>query len=203
GCCSYVCPSDIPLVQYYRYAKSEVIASDKAKEAADLARERNEFRLARIEREKLERTQKHAERAQAGKAEIKSVEVNTTHLSLEKDETVANAQTTTLAPTDKQAAIAAAIARAKALKIASTLPVLAADNKSSAPTTNEAQAKQDKQAMIAAAIERAKAAKLAAIQAGVSPKNIENVSATIQTEINETDAIREKVNITTKTKVAD
>ena len=202
GCCSYVCPSDIPLVQYYRYAKSEVIASDKAKEAADLARERNEFRLARIEREKLERAQKHAERAQAGKAEIKSVEANTTHLSLEKDETAANAQTTTLAPTDKQAAIAAAIARAKAQKVAST-PVLVADNKSSAPTTNETQAKQDKQAMIAAAIERAKAAKLAAIQAGVSPKNIENVSATIQTEINETDAIREKVNITTKTKVAD
>ena len=202
GCCSYVCPSDIPLVQYYRYAKSEVIASDKAKEAADLARERNEFRLARIEREKLERAQKHAERAQAGKAEIKSVEANTTNISLEKDEPTANAQTTTLAPTDKQAAIAAAIARAKAQKIAST-PALAADNKSSAPTTNEAQAKQDKQAMIAAAIERAKAAKLAAIQAGVSPKNIENVSATIQTEINETDAIREKVNITTKTKVAD
>jgi electron transport complex protein RnfC len=202
GCCSYVCPSDIPLVQYYRYAKSEIIASDKAKEAADLARERNEFRLARIEREKLERAQKHAERAQAGKAEIKSVEANTTHLSLEKDEPTANAQTTTLAPTDKQAAIAAAIARAKVQKVAST-PALASDNKSSAPTTNEAQAKQDKQAMIAAAIERAKAAKLAAIQAGVSPKNIENVSATIQTEINETDAIREKVNITTKTKVAD
>lgn len=202
GCCSYVCPSDIPLVQYYRYAKSEIIASDKAKEAADLARERNEFRLARIEREKLERAQKHAERAQTGKAEIKGVEANTTHLSLEKDEPTANAQTTTLAPSDKQAAIAAAIARAKAQKVAST-PALASDNKSSAPKTNEAQAKQDKQAMIAAAIERAKAAKLAAIQAGVSPKNIENVSATIQTEINETDAIREKVNITTKTKVAD
>ena len=202
GCCSYVCPSDIPLVQYYRYAKSEIIASDKAKEAADLARERNEFRLARIEREKLERAQKHAERAQTGKAEIKGVEANTTHLSLEKDEPTANAQTTTLAPSDKQAAIAAAIARAKAQKVAST-PALASDNKSSAPKTNEAQAKQDKQAMIAAAIERAKAAKLAAIQAGVSPKNIENVSATIQTEINETDAIREKVNITNKTKVAD
>jgi len=54
GACSFVCPSDIPLVQYYRYAKSEVIALDKAKEAADIARERNEFRLARIEREKQE-----------------------------------------------------------------------------------------------------------------------------------------------------
>ncbi|HEY8119384.1 MAG TPA: electron transport complex subunit RsxC [Methylophilaceae bacterium] len=60
GCCTYVCPSHIPLVQYYRYAKSEIIAQDRAKEAADIARERNEFRLLRIEREKQERAQKHA-----------------------------------------------------------------------------------------------------------------------------------------------
>ena len=53
GACSYVCPSNIPLVQYYRYAKSEIIAADKAKEAANIARERNDARLARIEREKL------------------------------------------------------------------------------------------------------------------------------------------------------
>lgn len=68
GCCTYVCPSNIPLVQYYRFAKSEIIAQDRAKEAADIARERNEFRLARIEREKQERAQKHAERAAGAKA---------------------------------------------------------------------------------------------------------------------------------------
>ena len=203
GCCSYVCPSDIPLVQYYRYAKSEIIATDKAKEAADLARERNEFRLARIEREKLERAQKHAERAQAGKAEIKGTEANISNLSVEKEEAPANSETPKLAPTDKQAAIAAAIARARAQKEASTSTEGIVANKTSVSTTNDAQIKQDKQAIIAAAIERAKAAKLAASQAGVSPKNIENVSATIQAEIIETDAIREKANITTKTKVED
>jgi len=62
GCCTYVCPSNIPLVQYYRYAKSEIIAQDKARQAADIARERNEFRLRRIEREKSERAQRHAQR---------------------------------------------------------------------------------------------------------------------------------------------
>lgn len=62
GCCSYVCPSNIPLVQYYRYAKSEIIALDRAKQAADIARERNEFRLLRIEREKQERAQRHAQK---------------------------------------------------------------------------------------------------------------------------------------------
>jgi electron transport complex protein RnfC len=161
GCCTYVCPSDIPLVQYYRYAKSEIIALDKAKEASDLARERNDFRLARIEREKLERAQKHAERAQAGKAEAKPAETalteTTSEKSLEKQETAPNVETNTAAPSDKQAAIAAAIARAKAQK-------------------------------------------LAAAQAGVAPKNVENVSAAVQAEINETDAIREKVKLTTETK---
>ena len=44
GCCSYVCPSHIPLVQYYRFAKSEIWAREKEKRAADLARERHEFR---------------------------------------------------------------------------------------------------------------------------------------------------------------
>ncbi|MBZ4200966.1 MAG: electron transport complex subunit RsxC [Methylotenera sp.] len=176
GCCSYVCPSTIPLVQYYRYAKSEIIATDKAKEAADLARERNEFRLARIEREKLERAQKHAERAAGGRAEA----------SANTDATVPSTPTASDS-NDKQAAIAAAIARAKAQKLAGgspapaqTSPTAAADN-------------TDKQALIAAAIERAKAAKLAAAQAGEAPKNTENVSPSVQAEIKQTDALREKV----------
>jgi electron transport complex protein RnfC len=94
GCCSYVCPSNIPLVQYYRYAKSEIIAQDKAKEAANLARERNEFRLARIEREKQERAAKHAQRAAGAKA----------------------AEGAGDADEAKKAAIAAAMERAKAQK---------------------------------------------------------------------------------------
>lgn len=95
GCCSYVCPSHIPLVQYYRYAKSETIAQDRAKEAADLARERNEFRLLRIEREKQERAQRNAQKTAAAKTEA-------------KPDSAAEAA--------KKAAIAAAVERAKAQK---------------------------------------------------------------------------------------
>ena len=111
GACSYVCPSDIPLVQYYRYAKSEIIATDKAKEAANLARERNEARIARIEREKTERAQKHAERAAAGKeaaAEKLAAQKNAAEKTENADEASQKAA--------KQAAIAAAIERAKAAK---------------------------------------------------------------------------------------
>ncbi len=67
GCCSYVCPSHIPLVDFYRYAKSEIWAREKEKKAADLARERHEFRLFRQEREKKEKAEKLAAKAQAKK----------------------------------------------------------------------------------------------------------------------------------------
>ena len=70
GCCSYVCPSHIPLVDYYRYAKSEIWAREKEKRAADLARERHEFRQFRLEREKKEKAEKLAAKAQAKRAEI-------------------------------------------------------------------------------------------------------------------------------------
>lgn len=160
GACSYVCPSDIPLVQYYRYAKSEVIAQDKAKEAANIARERNEFRLARIEREKQERAAKHAARAQGAKAKKQADE--------------------TAPASDKQAAIAAAIERAKAQKAKQAdtpqnmdpvdpkvkAEIAAIDNRRKAAGLDEkAQAPQvdaDKQAKIEAAIARAKVLKAAA-----------------------------------------
>lgn len=188
GACSYVCPSNIPLVQYYRYAKSEIIAADKAKEAADLARERNEARLARIEREKLERAQKHAERAQGAKAEAASE-----HAAPEP----------TVAPDAeaKKAAIAAAIARAKAQKQTAEEQPQSAQPQAKQPQTTTADipapaADDAKKAAIAAAIERAKAQKAAALQAGAAPKNVDTTSQTVQQEIAEIDARRAAVGLT-------
>ncbi|MDO8311546.1 MAG: electron transport complex subunit RsxC [Sideroxyarcus sp.] len=70
GACAYVCPSHIPLVQYYRYAKSEIHEREQEKRAADLARERHDYRLLRIERDKQEKAEKLAqkEREAAAKA---------------------------------------------------------------------------------------------------------------------------------------
>lgn len=95
GCCDYVCPSHIPLVQYYRFAKSEIWAREREKDKADIARQRHEFREHRIEREKEERAKKLAAKTQGPK--------------------------TTAAADDKQAAIQAAIERAK-LKRAGVTP---------------------------------------------------------------------------------
>ncbi len=176
GACSYVCPSHIPLVQYYRYAKSEIIATDKAKEAADLARERNEARLARIEREKQERAQKHAERAQGAKKAAEKT-------AAAADSGSGQAQAASVADDAKKAAIAAAISRAKAQKEAQAATGEAAKNTAEtsdsvqqeiaeidarraavglADTDGSTEKEAEKQAKIAAAIAKAKAAKAAA-----------------------------------------
>jgi Na+-translocating ferredoxin:NAD+ oxidoreductase subunit C len=178
GACSYVCPSNIPLVQYYRYAKSEIIAIDKAHEAAELARERHEFRLARIEREKQERAQKHAERARATKQE------NAGELPRgENDATEGRrkaAYSAPMAKTDaddvKKAAIAAAIERAKAAKAAAgetpknvantdeqmKKEIAEIDARRQALGIEKPATDEDKQAKIAAAVAKAKALKAAA-----------------------------------------
>lgn len=62
GCCDYVCPSQIPLVHYFRYAKTEIWAQEQEKKHADIARERHEFHLYRLEREKLEREARHKQK---------------------------------------------------------------------------------------------------------------------------------------------
>lgn len=179
GACSYVCPSNIPLVQYYRYAKSEIIAIDKAQEAADLARERNDFRLARIEREKLERAQKHAERAAVQKeaAAKKALEAQTsTTPETTVSKTNGHAGAGDAQKDTKQAAIAAAIERAKAAKAAAGIApknvadadetvkqeIADIDARRQAVGIEKPAIDEDKQAKIAAAIARAKAAKAAA-----------------------------------------
>jgi electron transport complex protein RnfC len=103
GCCSYVCPSHIPLVDYYRHAKSEIWTTEKERKAADLARERHEFRAFRLERDKQEKTARLAARTQAKRAEASTE------------------GTATLPAEDpKKALIAAALERAAAKKAAVT-----------------------------------------------------------------------------------
>ncbi|AFJ02260.1 Electron transport complex protein RnfC [Methylophaga frappieri] len=65
GCCDYVCPSKIPLVSYFRFAKTEIMNQERERNKADHARERYESRLARQERERLEKEQRQAQRKAA------------------------------------------------------------------------------------------------------------------------------------------
>jgi len=65
GCCAAVCPSHLPLVQYYRYAKTEIWAKERERQQADIARQRHEFRLERLERDKREKEAKLRKRKEA------------------------------------------------------------------------------------------------------------------------------------------
>ena|GEM_PF-17168 len=85
---------DISLGQYLRQARDETTKRDQGQVSANVARERHEFRLMRIEREKQERAQRHAQKSMGSGA-------------------VSNARDTA-----KKAAIAAAIERARMQKAA-------------------------------------------------------------------------------------
>jgi electron transport complex protein RnfC len=57
GCCSFVCPSHVPLVHYFNFAKGELMEQERAKLKQEATKKlvdaRNE-RIARIERERAE-----------------------------------------------------------------------------------------------------------------------------------------------------
>jgi electron transport complex protein RnfC len=95
GACAYVCPSEIPLVHYYRIAKSEIRVEQEEKQKSDKARDRFEKREARLIAEQQARDEKHRLAAQARKQAMENNGNNA------KDK------------------IAAALARAKAKKQAS------------------------------------------------------------------------------------
>lgn len=62
GCCSYVCPSKIPLVHYFRFAKTETMNQELETQKADNARLRHENRLERQELEKKQKEERQRQR---------------------------------------------------------------------------------------------------------------------------------------------
>ncbi|MDT8385080.1 MAG: electron transport complex subunit RsxC [Gammaproteobacteria bacterium] len=108
GCCDYVCPSQIPLVHYFRYAKTEIWAQQHEKALANIARERHQFREQRLEREKLEKQQRHQQKRAA--------------LDAQKGDAGSSADAA------KKAAIQAAMERAKNKREANTIQPRNIDN---------------------------------------------------------------------------
>lgn len=78
GACGYVCPSRIPLVQYFTHARGELMARERERKRLDEVRELTEARTARHEREAREKAEMHARRkaeraaAQAAEAAAKA-----------------------------------------------------------------------------------------------------------------------------------
>jgi len=69
GCCDVVCPSRIPLVQYFRFAKTTIWQHERDTEKSNKARLRHELRLERLEREKIEKRERHNRKKAALKKE--------------------------------------------------------------------------------------------------------------------------------------
>ena len=65
GACSYACPSNIPLVQYYRASKAEILQLRKDHEKSEQSRVRFEARQERLDREEAEKEAKRAARKKA------------------------------------------------------------------------------------------------------------------------------------------
>lgn len=78
GCCSYVCPANIPLVHYFRYGKGQIAQLRREQQFAEASRRRSEARDARIAREKAERAARRSrvrsEKSPAKTAKPKGVE---------------------------------------------------------------------------------------------------------------------------------
>lgn len=191
GACAYVCPSEIPLVHYYRQAKSEIRLQKDEKDKAEKAKLRFEARKERLQREKEEREEKHRKAKEARLAAKAAPSASNPSDSAEgqgsntaKDKVAAalarakakkaaletgnqpqdtnEATSESVAVDDKKAKVAAAIARAKAKKAAAQeSPSANADATESAAEDKP----DDKKAKIAAAVARAKAKKAALAQA--------------------------------------
>ncbi len=115
GCCAYVCPSQIPLVDYFHYAKTEIRSAARDKQKAEAARQRHEFRQMRIEREKLEKAEKHKQKREVLTPTAAPAVASA---SVEVAAAAPVVSSTAEAIDPKKAAIEAAIARAKAKKAA-------------------------------------------------------------------------------------
>ncbi len=87
GCCAYVCPSQIPLVQYYRYAKTEIYAQERSTQKSTIARERHVFHEFRLEREKIEKSEKLRKKKELLKNKKSATD---TKFETNKTETVTN-----------------------------------------------------------------------------------------------------------------
>lgn len=123
GACSYVCPSYIPLVDYFRFAKTEIKSQQQAALKSSKARERFEFNEQRKIRIKAERDAKrraHKEALMKKKAAEQAEE--STGKSTSDDAPKAD-------KSSKQDAIKAAMERAKAKKAA----MKAAEKKDNTP----------------------------------------------------------------------
>ena len=176
GACAYVCPSHIPLVEYYRVSKAQIKTAKEEADKAAIARKRHEDRELRLDTEKQQRLLKHKLAAEKRKQQMKSDNGGEDPVAAALARAKAKKQASTETepkPIGQNSQVAAAIARAKAKKLANA----SAENnpiEGNQPETDTTLNVDPKKAAVAAAIARAKAKKLA--NASVENESAESTS---------------------------
>ncbi|NMP15637.1 electron transport complex subunit RsxC [Thalassotalea sp. Y01] len=164
GACAYVCPSHIPLVHYYRVAKATIRQNKLQEGKAERAKLRFEARKIRLEREKLEREEKHKKAMEARRANMTKDKSSASNSAVAaalarvkaKKAEQQSADGTGPAPMDAKARAAAAIERAKAKKKAQQQAKAAAVEGTFKPESADSKADDARAAAKARAIAKAK-----------------------------------------------
>ena len=187
GICAYVCPSHIPLIQYFRQEKAKIWQIKEKQKKSDEAKIRFEAKQARMEREEQERKARSQRAAEARREELAKtkgedpVKAALERLKAKKANETESIQVKTI--TSEKGEVLPdntdLMAQRKARRLARQQAESQVENQEQQTQPTDA-----KKAAIAAALARAKAKKLA--QANETAESVPNTQA-IESAVEKTD----------------
>ena len=187
GICAYVCPSHIPLIQYFRQEKAKIWQIKEKQKKSDEAKIRFEAKQARMEREEQERKARSQRAAQARREELAQtkgedpVKAALERLKAKKPNETESIQVKTI--TSEKGEVlpdnADLMAQRKARRLARQQAESQVENQE-----QQTQPTNAKKAAVAAALARAKAKKLA--QANETAESVSNTQ-TVESAVEKTD----------------
>ncbi|MDD6911017.1 electron transport complex subunit RsxC [Actinobacillus minor] len=181
GVCAYVCPSYIPLIQYFRQEKAKIAEIDEKAKKAEEAKQRFEAREARLNKEKEARTARISQAAEKRREEVansKGEDPVAAALARLKAKKAENAEQTTVhAKANGEPDNSELMAQRRARRLAKQAEEQQQAVVSEEPVAKTETAETDpRKAAVAAALARAQAKK-AAQQAVVSEEPIAKTEA--------------------------
>ena len=178
GICAYVCPSYIPLIQYFRQEKAKIAEIEEKAKKSEEAKERFEAREARLQKEKEARTARINQAAEKRREEIAQnqgedpVAAALARIKAKKTEPIAEVHAKANGEPDNSDLMAQRKARRLA-KQAETTQAVEKVEETAKPAENPSENLDAKKAAVAAALARAKAKKEAQQQVQAVEKNEE------------------------------
>ena len=187
GICAYVCPSHIPLIQYFRQEKAKIWQIKEKQKKSDEAKIRFEAKQARMEREEQERKARSQRAAEARREELAQtkgedpVKAALERLKAKKSNETESIQVKTI--TSEKGEVlpdnADLMAQRKARRLARQQAESQVENQEQQTQPTDA-----KKAAVAAALARAKTKKLA--QANETSESVSNTQ-TVESALEKTD----------------